>query len=67
MLILAQRLDESITIEPSSNIPPEMTVAELFKNGLIRIKCSALYESAVKLSIQAPRTLKIMREELETA
>lgn len=38
MLIVKRRKGESIIISPSADIPPDMTVSELFASGNIEIR-----------------------------
>jgi sRNA-binding carbon storage regulator CsrA len=58
-----RKKDESILIYPE-DVPENMTVAELFADGPIKIIISDTNHVQCKLGIAAPRELKIFREEL---
>jgi sRNA-binding carbon storage regulator CsrA len=63
MLVLTRKAEQSLVIFPMADIPESMTVRELFCSGPIRI----LLHSAtgdIKLGIEAPAELTILREEL---
>ncbi len=64
MLVLERRTGESILIYPSDNIQPEMTVEELFSNGPIKVAVKCRGHAAIKLAIEAPYSMKILRNEL---
>lgn len=65
MLVLTRRTGESIHIYPSADIPPDMTVAELFRDGPFEIHIRKINPGQVRISIKAPRELTILRHELE--
>ncbi len=65
MLVLTRRAGESIQIYPSENINPDMTVAELFRDGPFEFHIRKINPGQVRISIQAPRELTILRNELE--
>jgi len=65
MLVLERRTGQSVLIYPSDDIDPEMTVAELFSRGPIRIAVRCRDHTAVKLAIEAPGTVKVIRDELK--
>ena len=65
MLVLTRRAGESIHIYPSADIPPDMTVAELFKDGPFEIHIRKINPGQVRISIKAPHELTILRNELE--
>ncbi len=65
MLVLTRRAGESIQIYPSENIDPNMTVAELFRDGPFEFHIRKINPGQVRISIQAPRELTILRNELE--
>jgi sRNA-binding carbon storage regulator CsrA len=63
MLVLSRKAEQSLVIFPVADIRESMTVKELFSSGPIRI----LLRSAtgdIKLGIEAPSELTILREEL---
>ena len=65
MLVLERKSGESVIIYPNENIQPEMTVGELFSNGPIRVAVKCRDQAAVKLAIDAPYNMKILRMELK--
>jgi len=64
MLALTRREGETILVYPSLDVDPQMTVAELFKDGPIRIGIDKIKATQAKVLIQAPKTLEIVREEI---
>ncbi len=64
MLVLERKSGESILIYPHEDIRPEMTVEELFSNGPIKVAVKCRDHSAIKLAIDAPNNMKILRNEL---
>ena len=60
MLILSRRSGESIVIQPSEDLPADMTVGELFADGDIEI---TVLKGMAKLGIDAPRALDVDRDE----
>jgi len=64
MLSLQRKLEESIHIFPSDDLDPNMTVAELFKDGSIIVKVIDIENGKVRLGFNAPDCLDIAREEL---
>jgi len=65
MLVLTRRTGESIHIYPSDKIRPDMTVAELFRDGPFEIHIRKINPGQVRISIKAPHELTILRNELE--
>jgi len=65
MLAITRREEESLVIYPSLNIDPNTTVAELFKGGPIEIIVTKIQGGQVRLGINAPKSLTIMRSELK--
>lgn len=65
MLVLTRRTGEGIEIYPSGDIRPDMTVAELFRDGPLEIHINRINPGQVRISIKAPRELAILRAELE--
>ncbi|MBI5450152.1 MAG: carbon storage regulator [Gammaproteobacteria bacterium] len=61
MLVLSFQQEDSFIIFPARDIKPNMTVAELFKDGPILIKCT---RGGGQWGIEAPQELKILRSEL---
>ena len=62
MLILTRRLGEIVYIYPD-DLPPEMTVAELFSGGQIAIEVLGVKGNQVKLGLHAPKSLKVLRDD----
>lgn len=62
MLILTRRPNELIYIYPD-DLPPDMTVAELFAGGQIAIEVLSIRGNQVKLGIDAPKILKVLRDD----
>lgn len=63
MLSLTRKEGELIYIYPD-DLPPEMTIAELFSGGYITIEIIGTRSHQVKIGIDAPSELKIVRGEL---
>lgn len=64
MLVLDRKSGESVLIFPDDKINPDMTVKELFSQGPISISVKYKETGTVKLAINAPGTIKILRKEL---
>jgi len=64
MLTLTRKSGETIAIYPSENIDPNMTVGELFKNGMMDIKFDRITNKVVTITINAPADLTVVRSEL---
>ena len=64
MLILTRRPGESLRIEPDGLVPAEADPFGWFAEGPIRIAVSAVHRDQVRIGIQAPPALKILRDEL---
>jgi sRNA-binding carbon storage regulator CsrA len=62
MLILTRRTNELIYLYPD-DLPPDMTVAELFAGGQIAIEVLSIRGNQVKLGIDAPKRLKVLRDD----
>ncbi|MBT8077575.1 MAG: carbon storage regulator [Gammaproteobacteria bacterium] len=67
MLIVSRRDAESIEIRPGDDIDPQMTLADLFRNGPIEITVFSSGGNRVKMGVQAPRQLSIWRKDSEAA
>jgi hypothetical protein len=61
MLIVTQKEDAWITIEPADGLDPSMTLREAFAHGPILVKLVHIRQGRVRLGIQAPRTFRISR------
>ena len=64
MLVLSRRTDESIYIYPSDDLPPDMTVTELFGEGGIEVTILDTSRGHIKLGIDAPMMLNVDRDEI---
>ena len=62
MLILTRRTNELIYLYPD-DLPPDMTVAELFAGGQIAIEVLSIRGNQVKLGIDAQKRLKVLRDD----
>ena len=63
MLSLTRHENESLFIQLAKDVDPNMTVAELFKDGPLEIYVHDLRKTQVKIGIHAPLELNIIREE----
>ncbi len=64
MLTLTRKENESLFIEPFEDLDPNMTVAELFANGGIEIYLDKVQNNKIRIGIDAPEALNIVRSEL---
>lgn len=64
MLVLTRRPDESIHIQPTEGIDPGLTVAELFAAGPLVVEVLGTKGNQVRIGIDAPRALAVIRDEL---
>ncbi|HFD80240.1 MAG TPA: carbon storage regulator [Gammaproteobacteria bacterium] len=64
MLVLTRRVGESVFIFPSDELPPDMPVSELFKDGPIQVTLTRVTGNQARLGIVAPDSLVIAREEV---
>jgi sRNA-binding carbon storage regulator CsrA len=65
MLVLTRKSEEGINIFPDTITNSSMTVEELFAEGPIRVIVRLTEKNNIKVGIEAPRGLKILREELK--
>lgn len=61
MLIVTQKEDAWITIEPADGLDASMTLREAFTHGPILIKLVHVGRRRVRLGIQAPGPFKVLR------
>jgi sRNA-binding carbon storage regulator CsrA len=66
MLVLTRKEGESVVIYPAERIDETMTVRELFIQGPIKVSIAKI-AGQVKLGIDAPPVLKVLRTELASA
>ena len=64
MLILTRRPGESIVIDIPADLDPYTSVSALFANGLIEIRVISHKASTVRIGIDAPTDLDVLRSEL---
>lgn len=65
MLVLTRKTKESIFIDLAPEVSPETPVSEILKDGRLEVRVLEIVGGQVRLSIQAPPTLRILRDELE--
>jgi len=64
MLSLSRKENQSLFIMPNLDVNPNMTVAELFKDGPIEVYVHDFRKSQIKIGIDAPLELNIVRGEM---
>lgn len=64
MLVLSRRVKEGFVIEVDESVPKDVTVHEYLRDQAIHVVVLANGESFVRLGIQAPEGLKVLRDEL---
>ena len=67
MLVVSRKENESIMIEPLEGIDPSLTLREVFAHGPIRLTLKHVGARRVRIVIQAPSALKIMRSDADAA
>ena len=67
MLVVSRKENESITIEPLEGIDPSLTLCEVFAQGPIRLTLKHVGARRVRILIEAPSALKIMRSDAGAA
>jgi len=66
MLMLSLNPGRKVIIRPSANLDLNMTVGELFNNNTIEILfCEKKQSKGIKVGINAPVELNIVREEIQ--
>jgi len=63
MLVVSQRVNDSVVIDLSDDADPTMKISELFANGPIEVRVLHLTKSRFKIGIDAPAALLIRRTE----
>jgi sRNA-binding carbon storage regulator CsrA len=61
VLVVSRKENESIRIEPIEGVDPSLTLQEVFANGAIVVRLTHIGMRRVRLVIEAPTALKIMR------
>ena len=64
MLVLSRRAGEAVRIELADDVPPFLTVGDLFSQGPIEITVTRISNGAVRIGISADQRLTILRSEL---
>lgn len=64
MLVLTRRDSEAVIIRPDVDLDPNMTVADLFRDGPLKVRVVAIEGRQVRLGIDTPKALNIVRDEL---
>ncbi|HUQ50936.1 MAG TPA: carbon storage regulator [Gammaproteobacteria bacterium] len=64
MLVVSRKENESIRIEPVAGLDPALTLREAFAGGAITVRLQSVGQKRVRLVIEAPAALKIMRTEV---
>lgn len=64
MLILTRRPGEMLVLDLQDWVSPDMTVGEFFAEGEMLICIRRLIRNEVRLGIQAPMGMRVLREEL---
>jgi sRNA-binding carbon storage regulator CsrA len=65
MLVVSRKENESIQIEPLEGVDPSLTLREVFAHGPIRLTLRHVGPRRVRIVIDAPAVLKIMRGEAD--
>lgn len=63
MLIISRKDAESILIRPGEEADPQMTLADLFRDGPIEITVFSAAGNRVKMGVKAPTELSIWRQD----
>ena len=64
MLVLTSRPGESILIDIPEDLAPSTPVSALFENGPIEVRVLSHKASTIRIGIEAPNDLNILRSEL---
>jgi len=64
MLVVSRDISESVIISPDPLLDPNTTIAELFNSGPILITVTDIQHNRVRIGIQAPAQINIVRSEL---
>lgn len=63
MLVVTRKENESIKIEPVEGVDPSLTLREVFAQGPILLKLAHVGQRRVRIVVEAPSSLKVMRNE----
>jgi sRNA-binding carbon storage regulator CsrA len=64
MLVVSRKENESIKIEPLAGVDPSLTLREAFAHGPILLTLRHVGPRRVRIVIEAPSALKILRGEV---
>jgi sRNA-binding carbon storage regulator CsrA len=64
MLVLTRRQGQSILIRPAPDLDPATPISELFSNGPIEVAVLGVDGKQIKVGVDAPRLLSVLRNEL---
>lgn len=64
MLILTRRSGQSIRLMPDPGLDPATPIGELFRDGPIQIYVWHMDEDRLRLGIEAPARIVVLRDEL---
>lgn len=64
MLVVSRKENESIKIEPLADVDPSLTLREVFAQGPILLTLRHVGPRRVRIVIEAPSELKILRGEV---
>lgn len=64
MLSITRKDQEALVIFPGEGLDPNMKVADLFRDGPIRIGIRRTDGNKTRVDIDSPRVLTVLREEL---
>ena len=67
MLVVTRKANESIKIEPVDGVDPSLTLREVFAQGPILLKLAHVGQRRVRIVVEAPSSLKVMRNEAASA
>lgn len=64
MLILTRRSRQSIRLVPDPDIDPATPIGEIFRDGPIQIYVWHMDEDRIRVGIEAPARIIVLRDEL---
>lgn len=65
MLVITRRIGECFTLSPHHDLDPTMTVKDLFTRGTIEIHVLGVRGHQVRVGIDAPSGIRVLRSELD--
>lgn len=67
MLVVSRKENESVRIKPAPGVDPALTLLEAFQSGDIVVKLMRVGSRRVRLVIEAPAALRILRDQAPDA